>query len=200
VAAAHVTLQPDSAPAGGFVRLDVRVPNEQENASTNKVQVRFPDGFVEASYEPVAGWTASVKKKKLAKPVTSDEGDKITDQVSQITWTGKGSQGKIAPGQFQDFGLSVQIPDKPNTKLTFKAIQTYDNGDVVRWIGAPDSEEPAPQVEITPAAASGAATQPATKAESEDDESKTLPIIALIVGGLALVLGGGALITARRRS
>jgi uncharacterized protein len=195
---AHVTLQPDSAPAGGFVRLDVRVPNETEDADTNKVQVQFPDGFAEASYEPVPGWRASVKKKKLATPVTSDEGDKITDQVSQITWTAQGSQDAIAPGQFQDFGLSVQVPDKPNTKLTFKAIQTYDNGDVVRWIGAPDADDPAPQVEVTPASAAEPATQTAAKTEAEDDESNTLPIIALIVGGLGLLTGGFAL--ARRRA
>lgn len=198
---AHVTLQPDSAPAGGFTRLDVRVPNETEDADTNKVQVQFPDGFAEASYEPVPGWRVSVKKEKLATPITTDEGNKITDQVSDMTWTAQSSQNAIAPGQFQDFGLSVQVPDKPNTKLTFKAIQTYDNGDVVRWIGAPDSEEPAPQVEVTPAAAEAAgagAQQTAGDAEGDDDESTTLPIIALIVGGLGLVVGGVALVRGRR--
>jgi uncharacterized protein len=220
-AIAHVTLQPDSAPAGAFVRLDVRVPNEQDKASTNKVQVQFPDGFVEASYEAAPGWKVSVKKEKLAKPVTSDEGEKITEQVSQITWTGQGSEGKIGPGEFEDFGLSVQIPDKPGTDLTFKAIQTYDNGDVVRWIGAPDSEEPAPQVAVTAASgeehggaaeegATGTTEEPGATGESaseeanesggsSDDSSDTLSIIALVVGGLGLVTGGFALTTARRR-
>ena len=41
---------------------------------------------------------------------------------------GSGSQGKIAPGEFMDFPLSVQVPDKAGTTLTFKALQTYDNG------------------------------------------------------------------------
>ena len=77
------------------------------------------------------------------------EGEKFTEQISRITWTGSGDQGKIGPGQFKDFGVSVQIPDKPGTHLTFPAVQTYDNGDVVRWIGAEDSEEPAPRVEVT---------------------------------------------------
>ena len=36
-AGAHVTLQPEEAPAGGFTRLDVRVPNERDNAGTTKV-------------------------------------------------------------------------------------------------------------------------------------------------------------------
>jgi uncharacterized protein len=38
-AAAHVTLQPSEVPAGGFTRLDVRVPTEREDAATTKVEV-----------------------------------------------------------------------------------------------------------------------------------------------------------------
>lgn len=44
-AMAHVTLQPKQAPAGGFARLDVRVPNESDDAATTKVRVQFPPGF-----------------------------------------------------------------------------------------------------------------------------------------------------------
>ena len=35
-AQAHVTLQPSSAPAGAFMKLDVRVPTELDNASTSR--------------------------------------------------------------------------------------------------------------------------------------------------------------------
>ena len=45
-ASAHVTLQPDEVPAGGFTRLDVRVPNERDDAGTTKVEVQFPPGFL----------------------------------------------------------------------------------------------------------------------------------------------------------
>ena len=143
VAGAHVTLQPDEADAEAFVVENVRVPNEQDDASTNKVSVQFPDGFAEVSFQPVAGWKVAVKKTKLATPITTDEGDKLTEQVSEVTWSG----GKIGPGEFQDFPVSLQMPAKPQT-LTFKAIQTYDNGDVTRWIEPPDGEEPAPQVKV----------------------------------------------------
>ena len=51
-----------------------------------------------------------------------------------------------------DFGLSVRIPDKAGEKLTFKALQTYSGGEVVRWIGAEDSDNPAPIVTVTEAA------------------------------------------------
>jgi uncharacterized protein len=135
-----------------------------------------------------------VKKTKLAEPITTDEGDKLTEQVSQVTWTG----GKIAPGEFQDFPVSLQIPDKPGTTLTFKAVQTYDNGKVVRWIGPPDSEEPAPQVKVTAADAADTASTTSTSSSGGDDESDTLAIIALVVGGLGLLAGGVALLTRRR--
>jgi uncharacterized protein YcnI len=196
-AGAHVTLQPDEAPAKGFVVEAVRVPNEEASANTTKVVVQFPAGFAEVSFQPVPGWNVKTKKTKLAKPITTDEGDKLTEQVSQVTWSG----GKIAPSEFQDFPVSVQMPDKAGSSLTFKALQTYDNGKVVRWIGVPDSEEPAPQVKVTSASGdqAAAATPAASTEEGDDDgDSKALPIIALIVGALGLLAGGAALLTRRR--
>jgi uncharacterized protein len=195
-AGAHVTLQPDEVPAKAFVVEDVRVPNEEESANTTKVVVQFPDGFAEVSFQPVPGWNVKVKKTKLATPITTDEGDKLTEQVSQVTWSG----GKIAPGEFQDFPVSLQMPDKAGSSLTFKALQTYDKGKVVRWIGAPNSEEPAPQVKVTSASGdqAAAATPDASTEESDDGDSKALPIIALIVGALGLLAGGAALLSRRR--
>ena len=147
-ASAHVTLQPAEVPAGEFKRLDVRVPNERDDASTTKVAVKFPPGFIFVSHEPVAGWKADVKLAKLAKPIEVF-GEQRTEQVDTVTFTATGKG--IGPGEFQDFGLSVGLPDKAGTTLTFKAVQTYSGGEVVRWIGAPDAEQPAPQVKLTAA-------------------------------------------------
>lgn len=61
-ASAHVTLQPTQVAPGDFTRLDVRVPNERDNAGTTKVEVQFPPGFAFVSTEPVPGWTAVVKE------------------------------------------------------------------------------------------------------------------------------------------
>ena len=80
---------------------------------------------------------------KLDKPLTS-HGEEITEQVSRMIWTAESDKDGIRPGQFLDFPISVQIPGEAGDTLTFKALQTYDNGEVVRWIGAPESEEPAP--------------------------------------------------------
>jgi periplasmic copper chaperone A len=201
-AGAHVTLQPEEAPAGGFTRLDVRVPNERDNADTTKVVVQFPPGFLSVSTEPVQGWNTKVTMRKLDKPV-EQFGEQVTEEVGRITFSG----GTIRPGEFQDFGLSLGVPDnKPGSKLTFKSLQTYSNGEVVRWIGPPDSEEPAPQVTLTAAEDEGGGTAPAPQqqaaaADSGDDGgSDTLSIIALIVGIAALAAGVAALLLGRRRT
>ena len=143
-------------PAGAFKRLDVRVPNERDDASTTKVEVKFPPGFLSVSHEPVPGWDVKVKLAKLAEPVEFF-GEERTERVDTVTFTARGKG--VRPGQFQDFGLSVALPDKPGTSLTFKAVQTYSGGEVVRWIGAAGSDEPAPQVKLTAAPAQSAAAQ-----------------------------------------
>jgi periplasmic copper chaperone A len=214
-AQAHVTLQPSQAPAGAFTVLDVRVPTELDNASTAKVDVQFPDGFAAARYQNVPGWKVRVITKKLATPIQTDDGP-ITEGIDRMVFSRTSAAGGIKPGQFQDFPVSVQIPGKAGDKLTFKALQTYSNGEVVRWIGAPGSDSPAPQVTVTAAKASGAAakgvrtqsvggtivsssssTPPSNPAVNTDGDS-------LVMAGLgalaALVLGGAFTLLRRRRS
>jgi periplasmic copper chaperone A len=212
-AQAHVTLQPDTAPAGGFTRLDVRVPNERDDAGTTQVDVQLPPGFISAAYEPVPGWRVKLTRSKAAEPIDAGEGLKSDEQVSRITWTGDGKRGVIKPREFQDFGLSLRIPDgKAGDKLTFKALQTYDDGQIVRWIGPEDADEPAPIVTLeagsaggghgAPAASTGGAggqtASPGVAASAADGRSDTLSIVALVVGGLALIAALGALAAARR--
>jgi uncharacterized protein YcnI len=215
-AQAHVTLQPTTAPAGAFTVLDVRVPTERDNASTAKVDVQFPAGFAAASYQAVPGWKVRVIKKTLSKPIQTDDGP-ITEGVSRMVWTRTSRRGGIKPGQFQDFPISVQIPGKAGDKLTFKALQTYSNGEVVRWIGAPGSDSPAPQVTVT-AAAKAAAASTGTRTQSVggtivNSTSSTPPsnpavdvgsssgIAGIGIGALAfLVLGGAVTLVRRRRS
>ena len=216
-ASAHVTLQPSEAPEGAYTVLEVRVPNESDSAATTKIAVQFPVGFADASYQPVPGWSVKEVKDKLAKPVQTDDGP-VTEGVKEMVFSG----GKLPPGEFQDFPLSVQIPGKAGEELTFKALQTYDNGEIVRWIGGPDAEHPAPQVLVTAAEADhhastgsgeegpggeeGEAAKVAEVSGSSGSDSGSggssdngLAIAALVVGALGLIAGGTALVTSRRR-
>ena len=197
VAAAHVTMNPEEWEAGGFARFAVRVPNERENADTIEVTVRFPQSIISASFQPMPGWKRSIEMEPLDQPV-EEEGEQITEHIASVTWSG----GKIAPGEFEEFGVSFRVPETPGEDLVLPAIQTYSNGDVVRWIGPPDSEEPAPIISVTepaeeeggqpaaspqPPAASGGA------AAGEDEGTSGIAVVALIVGIAALAAGLGAL-------
>ncbi|RSS53855.1 YcnI family protein [Streptomyces sp. WAC01280] len=155
---AHVSVQPQGEAAkGGYATVNIKVPNERDNASTVKLEVNFPLDHPLASVmpQPIPGWKAVVTKSKLSKPLEL-HGKKINEAVSKVTWTADGS--KIGPGQFQQFPLSLgQLPEDTD-QLVLKAIQTYDNKEIVRWIeeekeGADEPQNPAPVLKLS--AASG---------------------------------------------
>jgi uncharacterized protein YcnI len=211
-ASAHVTLQPSTAPADGFTRLDVRVPNERDDASTVKVDVQLPPGFAFVSYEPRPGWKVTVKRAKAEQPIEVEGGFEVDEEVRQITWQG----GRIGPGEFVDFGLSLRMPKgEAGAKLSFKALQTYEDGDVVRWIGPEDADEPAPVVTLTDASSGGGhgapGSDPDTPVSSDDGSAENasatveadegsdgLAIAALALAAVALVAAGASLLRRTR--
>ncbi|HKF81959.1 MAG TPA: YcnI family protein [Solirubrobacterales bacterium] len=182
-AGAHISLQPDEATAGEFTVLDVRVPNEGSGPATTKVSVRFPPGFFYALYQAVPGWSVKVKTRK---PPNSE--------VREITWTADSNRAGIQAGQLLDFPIGTQLPGEIGDTLTFKAVQTYEDG-AVRWVGGPESERPAPRVVITDDGVDrGAAASGTLDADDSDSDGNGLAIAALVVGIVALLLGGGALL------
>lgn len=207
VAQAHVTVQPATAQAGSFTVENIRVPNESDGASTTKVVVQMPEKFYFASYQAVPGWTVQVKKEKLPAPVEIEKGFEATEQVTQVTFEADSEKDGIQPGAFQDFPLSVLIPGEGGESLTFKAVQTYSDGEVARWIGAPDADKPVPQLKVTAAeegeaghgqdtaaaqqTAADASTLEATPvaAAVTDDGTDGLTIVAIVVGALGLLAG-----------
>jgi periplasmic copper chaperone A len=202
VAAAHVTLNPREWEAGGFAKFDVRVPNERDEGDTTRVVMRFPPEVISASFQPTAGWQYSVKMAQLDEPI-DDEGEQITERIDTVTWTG----GRIRPGEFQEFGVSFQVPEdaEPGSALAFPSVQTYSNpNETVRWIGEEESDTPAPTVTVLEAPPEeGAAAEeptpaptaaaPASESSSDEGGSDTLSIIALIVGAAGLAVGAVAL-------
>jgi uncharacterized protein YcnI len=199
VARAHVTVHPNVLPAGAFTTLVIRVPSERTDANTVKVDVQLPPGFFFVSTEKVPGWTARLVQRKLTKPVKVGD-DTADTEISEVIWTG----GSILPGQYVDFPLSVAIPDTPGATLTFKALQTYSDGQVVRWIGAPTTDEPAPQVLV---AAPDAAVQdvPAGIASStntggDTDNGRANLALGLGIAGLAVGLVALGVALVRRRA
>ena len=170
---AHVTVNPREATQGGYAKLAFRVPNERDNANTTKLEVNFPTDhpLASVSVRPQAGWTYAVEKTKLATAIKSDDGD-ITEAVSKITWTG----GAIKPGEFNEFEVSVGPLPTDVDSISFKALQTYSDGEIVRWIEeatpTSDPEHPAPVLKLTKATTSAttATTAPAEGSQSQGGE------------------------------
>ena len=92
------------------------------------------------------------------------------------------------------------MPDAPGQTLAFPANQTYSNGEVVRWIGAPDSETPASRVTLGPKEAEATTATTAEPASattastaSDDDDSSNTEKLALGFGIAGLIAGLAAL-------
>jgi periplasmic copper chaperone A len=216
-ALAHVTVNPREATGGSYAKLAFRVPNERDDAGTTKLEVNLPADhpFASVSVRPQAGWTYTVDKTKLDPPIKSHDNE-ISEVVTKITWTG----GKILPGEFNEFEVSVGPLPSDADSITFKAIQTYSNGEIVRWIeeatpGGSEPERPAPVLKLTKAAAAGstattATTAPGSEAQagevaepagkdaaskSDVDTARTFGILGMAFG----LIGFGSAMAARRR-
>jgi uncharacterized protein YcnI len=198
---AHVSVNPGEAPKGSFAKLTFRVPNERDAASTTKVELAFPsDHPIEnVSVKPVTGWTYVIGRTGVT--------------VSRITWTG----GPIKPGEFYEFDVSVGPLPEDADQLVFQALQTYDNGEDVRWIeetpeGGEEPEHPAPVLKLTaatgdehgggeeePAAEESAAEDEGEEEEDEDESATTIAWVALALGAIGLIAAIGALARTRPR-
>ncbi|WP_406200357.1 YcnI family protein [Streptomyces sp. NBC_01017] len=222
---AHVSVQPEGTAAkGGYAVVDFKVPNERDDASTTKLEVTFPTDHPLASVMPEAipGWKAKVTKSTLDKPLEM-HGKKITEAVSKVTWTADGKG--VEPGFFQKFPVSVGTLPEDADELVFKAIQTYSNKEVVRWIEVPqegqeEPENPAPVLELSAAEeghhgssssdkasaeasdsddaeAASAKTDAAEPADSSDTTARVLGVVGIVVGALGVAYG---VIAGRRRT
>lgn len=209
---AHVSVQPGEATKGGYATLQFKVPNERDNASTTQLEVNFPVDQPLTSVMPqdIPGWTVTVEKSKLDKPLTV-HGKQVNEAVTKVTWTG----GKIEPGKFQQFPVSVgKLPENAD-RMVFKAIQTYDNNEVVRWIeeakeGAAEPQNPAPVLKLTAAKTADDhhddGKKPADDTAKDDHDTAaaaTSDTTARILGVAGIVVGLGGLafgVASRRRS
>ncbi|MFC5633878.1 YcnI family protein [Streptomyces bullii] len=220
-AVAHVSVQPEGTAAkGGYAVVDFKVPNERDNASTTKLEVAFPTDHPLASVmpEPMPGWKIEVTKSKLDKPIEM-HGEKISEAVTKVTWTADGKG--IEPGYFEKFPLSIgQLPEDTD-QLVFKALQTYSNKEVVRWIEVPqkgqaEPDNPAPVLELSAAedghhglpsdepsdgaasAEKASASAPAASSGSDDTDTtaRVLGVVGIVIGAAGVAYG---VLAGRRR-
>jgi len=217
---AHVTVAPDSAPQGASdIEITFRVPNEEPPASTTKLDVEIPTSppLLNALAQSVPGWTDTVKTTHLTTPIQTDDGP-VTDVVTEVSWTADSAAYAIKSGEFGRFEIIVGSLPTSGDQIVFRALQTYSNGDVVRWIdpvtpNGPAPDHPTPILQLTspttagatttttPGSASGSASASTTgfAKKSQVDSARTIGIIGIIIGALGL-LGAAAALTLRRRT
>jgi hypothetical protein len=168
------------------------------------------------------GWKTEISKAAVSPPLEVD-GVRVTHAVRAITWTAQPGT-EIGPDQFVDFEVSMGALPLDVDQLVMPAVQTYDDGTVVRWDevqtpGAGESEHPAPTLALTAGAVhshgggpdtpviamGGAGSGGGSDAGSgagvgTDNPAGWISGAGLIVGALGLGVGIGAAARTRRRA
>jgi periplasmic copper chaperone A len=149
-AAAHVTANPNQAPADSWFRTALRVSHGCEGTPTIAVRVQLPDGVVSVRPQMKPGWDISIKMRTLDQPIEGPHGA-ITEVVDEIAWR----SGPLPDAYFDEFGLTMRLPAEQGT-LYFPTVQECEEG-IHRWIEIPsggqawgDLDEPAPFVTVGP--------------------------------------------------
>jgi len=149
---AHVTLEPAPARADASYKAVLRVPHGCSGSPTRRVRVRIPDGITSVKPQPKAGWSLEVTRSKLVHPLDDGHGGKITEVVSEVSWSG----GRLPDDQFDEFAMMLKLPDSAGVTLYFPVVQECEQG-VHRWIELPEAgragrelKEPAPALLLLP--------------------------------------------------
>jgi len=129
-AAAHIQVRPARVAPGDPVLWTVLVPSEEETG-TSEVELAVPKDVLPFSYEHAPGWTRRLR-------MNAD------GSVRSIVWRGRTSTDGLAT-----FRFLAATPEREGT-IAWKAIQTYRDGTVVRWIGSAASEYPASITAVSP--------------------------------------------------
>ena len=212
-ASAHVRVVSYSpAVQGSYAALVFRVPTEeQSNTVTLTVTMPTDSPLPSVSVMQKPGWTVTVDHRTLSTPVQTDDGP-VTSVVSAVTWTAD-PNGGIPSGSFDEFDLSVgPLPKTPT--MAFPTVQTYANGNVVRWIeptpaSGQEPDHPVPVLDLVPAETSsstgGSPASPAADAASvsarsasSDDTARGLGTAGVVLGALGLITAGGVVALRRR--
>ncbi len=196
-AAAHIQVRPTLVAPGDPVLFEVLVPGERD-AKTVEVTLQVPKDVLPFSFQDPPGWER-----------TNEEA--ADGSIAAIRW-----RGEQAEDGFSRFAFLASTPEEEG-EIQWKALQTYDDGHVSRWIGAADSENPAAVTTVSASAprqnaggegaeeaaaeGEGAATPtpsrpsaaPASAPVEEDDSP-----LPLILGIVAVVLSAAALLVALR--
>ncbi|MBC2272096.1 DUF1775 domain-containing protein [Listeria welshimeri] len=185
-ASAHVSVSPNESTVKSWETYTMKVPSEKEMAS-KKIVLKIAKGVSFESYEPVPGWTTTVDKKN-----------------GTVTWQTEGNG--IEKGQFQRFSFIAKNPSEEGD-VAWNAYQYYEDGSIVEWVGAEDSETPHATTKILKEAAqttTGSHGEVVAGAEdtagdtSNSNDNTILLWTAVVISVLALITGILAILSRKK--
>lgn len=173
-AAAHVELSPTVARPGDTVELTFTVPNERSDAATTALELFLPPG-VPATLAPPAGWTSA------------DRGG------GDVVFTPQTPAQAIGPGRARAFKVTLG-PLPTADRIVFKALQTYADGEIVRWIQSTgrDDERPAAILDLS--------GHGAPRAEGTGVWPLYVGVLVLVTAAAAAIVGLRSRAARRRRT
>jgi periplasmic copper chaperone A len=121
---AHTIADPNEGVAGAYLRTAFRVTHGCKGSPTVAVTIRIPEAVVQAKPMPKPGWTIEIKTRPLDPPVDSGHGFKIRSAVTEVTWRG----GPLDNAHFDEFVVSLRLPDGPAQTLYFPTTQICEQG------------------------------------------------------------------------
>jgi uncharacterized protein YcnI len=147
----------------------------------------MPAGITFALVEAVPGWRTQVVKR--------------ASMITELRW----SRGRVPPGGYAELHFIARNPVRTGA-IAWKALQRYDDGSIVRWIGSPTSDLPAPVTQLSESAtpvdvvSTHGESTPAATATSKASVDSGGDGLALGVAIAAAALAAGALgLQLRRR-
>jgi MYXO-CTERM domain-containing protein len=156
---AHVSISSPSAVGGQPATMTLTVPNERSDAATVQIDLRYPEG------QPLTGAVAA-----------ATPGWNATVDAAGIVWNGGPLTGE------SDVALAFTATLPNVDRLEFPVLQTYDDGDIVRWIqsapeGSPEPDFPAPVLAVSapPAPAPVPPTEPPVPSTTVPADDHTVP-------------------------
>jgi uncharacterized protein YcnI len=169
IASAHARVSPAVSLANKLQLYSLAVPTEKDGLTTTKLVMTVPSGFgIDSFVPPAGGWHVQLAQ--------TGSGDSAV--ITKVTLVG----GRTPTGEDTLFQFLAQ-PSAAKT-YTFQVEQTYSDGSIVNWTGPESSESPAPTIEAVDSLGGGG--------------TSALTIVALVVGVLALLVGGFALVGGSR--
>lgn len=223
-AAAHIEIEEAEVPAGGEATLTFTVGHGCDGSPTTRIRIAMPDSVPDPLPVVNPNWDIEVVREQLAEPVPGEHGGELTERVAEVAYT---ARTPLPPDLRDDLEVAISVPDEPGTTLAFPVVQECVEGSTAWTQLAQDGQDPeelkdpAPTVSIVDASSDASAsssdaddteatvlsTIPGSSNVSDDPGSDAddasgngLAIAGLVAGVGGMLLGGAALVVARKSS